>query len=101
MTNRLRFHPLVSSDLRGAIRWYDEISKQLADRFRKRVNARFDDIETQPQLFPTAFDDVRFARVRRFPYLILFRETEHAVLVLGVFHAASNPEKWRQRRRQS
>jgi hypothetical protein len=97
MADPLRFHPLVASDLRDAIGWYDGISVGLGNRFRMLVDSRFDDIAERPESFPHAFDDVRFARVQRFPYLILFRETQDVIHVLGVFHGASDPGKWRQR----
>ena len=97
MADRLRFHPLVAYDLRDAIAWYDEISVGLGNRFRARTDSRFDDILANPKFFGRAFDDVRFARVRRFPYVILFRVVGETVFVLGVFHAASDPEKWRRR----
>jgi plasmid stabilization system protein ParE len=97
MVDRLRFHPAVSSDLREAIAHYDGISPLLGIRFRKMVDARLDLIESHPEMFPFAFGDVRFALVRRFPYLVLFRQPREAVLVLGVFHRASNPERWRER----
>jgi len=97
MADRLRFHPLVTSDLRDAIRWYDGISTRLANRFRDLVDARFDQISERPESFPLAFDDVRFARIQRFPYLLLFRESEDVIHVLGVFHGASDPAKWRRR----
>ena len=97
MVDRLRFHPLVASDLRDAIAWYDDISVGLGNRFRERVDSRFDDILANPEFFGRAFDDVRFARVHRFPYVILFRSTAETVFVLGVFHTASDPEKWRRR----
>jgi hypothetical protein len=97
MPDRLRFHPLVALDLSAAIRWYGDISGGLGNRFRELVDSRFDDIEARPGRFGFAFDDVRFARVRRFPYVILFRETEQKVTILGVFHSASDPEKWQRR----
>jgi plasmid stabilization system protein ParE len=97
MANRLRFHPAVSSDLGDAIDYYDEVSPLVGGRFRKMVDTRFDLIESQPELFPLAFADVRFATVRQFPYLILFRQRKETVTILGVFHGASNPERWRGR----
>lgn len=97
MANRLRFHPAVPSDLSGAIACYDEVSPLLGDRFRKMVDARFDLIESQPEVFSLAFADVRFATVRRFPYVILFRQRKETIMILGVFHGASNPERWRER----
>ena len=97
MADRLRFHRNVASDLREAMRWYDEISPHLGQRFRDLANERFDAIADNPEWFPFAFDDVRFARLKRFPYLMLFRERGDHVQVLGVFHSASDPRKWRHR----
>ncbi|REK23080.1 MAG: type II toxin-antitoxin system RelE/ParE family toxin [Planctomycetota bacterium] len=72
-TERLmRFHPDVVSDLREAIRWYGEISAPLANRFRKRVDASFQRIAENPDLYPRAFDSVRFCRLRTFPCLVLY-----------------------------
>ena len=97
MADRLRFHPLVAEDLREATRWYDEISVDLGNRFRSQVNARFDDIAERPESFAIAFDDVHFARIQRFPYLVLFRNLGDVIHLLGVFHSASDPARWRQR----
>jgi len=97
MADLLRFHVLVRSDLRAAINWYDSISVRLGNQFRAFVNARFDEIEEQPDRFAVAFDDVRITRIKRVPYLILFRKRQGFIQVLGVFHAASDPQKWRQR----
>jgi hypothetical protein len=97
IAERLRFHPLVPSDLLNAIQWYDDISDELGNRFREMADARFDDIESNPQGFARAFDEVSFAQIQHFPYLILFREMKQAISVLGVFHIASDPEKWRGR----
>ena len=99
MAEKLRFHPQVATDLSDAIAWYEERSFGLGNRFRATVDARFDDILKAPELFPRAFDDVdfRFARLPRFPYLVLYRIERDTVFVLGVFHSASDPAKWRRR----
>jgi len=97
MADRLRFHRLAPDDLRDAINWYDEISVELANRFRGSVESCLDKVDAHPEAFAVAFDDVRFARIERFPYLILFREDRDTVHVLGVFHSASDMEKWRHR----
>lgn len=97
MADRLRFHPQVASDLRAATQWYGRIARELANRFRMLVNDRFDAVAARPQAFGLAFDNVRFARVQRFPYLVLFREAGDWLQVLGVFHTASDQAKWRRR----
>ncbi|MCH8221772.1 MAG: type II toxin-antitoxin system RelE/ParE family toxin [Chloroflexi bacterium] len=97
MAESLRFHPHVASDLRDAIRWYTNISPELANRFRGSVNSGLDGILKNPVLYPIAFEEVRFVRVRSFPHLILYRLLGNTAYVLGVFHGASDPDKWRQR----
>ena len=93
MPDRLRFHPDVVADLSDAIRSYERISPRLANRFRGAVNAGLDEIESNFKIFPFAFADVRFVRLRRYPCLILFRHTKGVLRVLGVFHNASNPDR--------
>jgi plasmid stabilization system protein ParE len=101
MAKRLRYHPLVADDISAAIDWYEGRSVGLGERFRWVVDARFDDIVAAPEMFPRAVDDLdfRFARIPKFPYLVLFRVRAEIVYVLGVFHAASDPAKWRRRAR--
>jgi plasmid stabilization system protein ParE len=101
MAKRLRYHPLVAQDIAAAIDWYEGRSVGLGERFRAAVDARFDDIVDAPEMFPHAFDDsdFRFARIRKFPYLLLFRVRAEIVQVIGLFHSASDPTKWRRRAR--
>jgi len=94
----LRCHPLVADDISAAIDWYEERSAGLGERFASAVDARFVDIADAPEMFPLAFDDLdhRFARIPKFPYLILYRIRAEYVNVLGVLHSASDPAKWRR-----
>ena len=103
MAKRLRYHPLVAQDIAAAIDWYEGRSVGLGERFRAAVDARFDDIVDAPEMFPRAFDDsdFRFARMRKFPYLLLFRVRAEIVQVIGLFHSASDPTKVSVRVRHS
>lgn len=95
----LRFHPLVADDLRTATSWYDGISKELGNRFRDAANARFDDVETRPESFGLIDEGVRAALIGKFPYLIVFEVAGSAAEILGIYHSASNPETWTNRKR--
>ena len=97
MADRLRFHPHMVSDLRDAVSWYDEISVDLGNRFRMAVRTCFAEIAEKPNRFGRTSEGIRFARVKRFPYVVLFEEAREAVSVLGVFHAASDPKRWKRR----
>jgi hypothetical protein len=43
---------------------------------------------------------VRFARLGKLRRLVLFQDAGSFVALLGVFHAASDPRKWRRRAKQ-
>ena len=96
MASTLRFHPMVVDDLSRAINWYDERSRDLGDRFRAAVDVCLDAITHNPERFGMSYHDMRVARLSRFPYVITFRIRGEVVQIGGVFHAASDPEKWRR-----
>lgn len=86
-----------------ALNWYDSKSTTLGDRFRVAVDAAFDAVEESPEMYPFAIPELRihFYRLRRFPYLVLYRIEEPAIVVIGVRHGASDPKKWRERARST
>jgi plasmid stabilization system protein ParE len=89
--------------LAEALNWYDSKSMALGDRFRAAVDAAFDAVEESPESYPFAISElrIRFYRLRRFPYLVLYRIEESAIVVIGVRHGASDPKKWRERARST
>jgi len=99
MAEPLRFHPLVADDLEAAANWYDDISPELGIRFRAAVDSGLDAVELQPESYGVVDPPLRASRVERFPYLIVFEHSQLETEVLGVFHTASDPNKWRGRKR--
>jgi plasmid stabilization system protein ParE len=96
---KLRVTRWVPDDLAEAIDWYENKSLVLGNRFRAAVDAAFDAIKAAPESFPLAFPElsVRFYRLRRFPYIVLYRVDKSVVVVIGIRHGASDPEQWRRR----
>lgn len=97
MVRKLRFHRSVPDDLVNALDYYEAVSQELANRFRNSVDRRLDQIAENPNLFPSDVDDVRFARLDRFPYIIFFRIESDHVRIVAILHGASHPDKWRLR----
>lgn len=64
-----------------------------------RSNLVIDFVELQPESFGLVDDSLRAGQVGKFPYLIVFELSEIAIEVLGIFHSASDPKKWRSRKR--
>ena len=81
------------ADLADAERWYAAHAPQMIPAFREAFRAIVNRIEANPQQFPLAQQQTRKALVRRFPYLVLFRETERAAYVVAVFHTRRDPQR--------
>jgi hypothetical protein len=92
-----RYHPLVAEDLATAVKQYDDISIDLGNRFRASVRSRVEFITEHPESYARIHDQLRAVTVERFPYVILYELEGGVVAILGVFHAASDRERWFER----
>lgn len=97
MAYKLVFNSSVPDDLVNALDYYETISPTLANRFRAHVDRRLADLAKRPESFPHDIPPIRFAKIVRFPYLIFFTIKNKHVLVLGIIHGSSEPNKWRER----
>ena len=97
MANRRRYHPLVAGDLADATRHYDNISKELGNRFRSSVQDRIEAITETPDSFGRIHEACRASMLNNFPYVILFEHENQLITILGIFHAASDPKGWFER----
>jgi hypothetical protein len=86
MAKPLRFHPQAADDLEHAIAWYEALSFDLSNRFRQSVSYCFDQIEHRSESFGRVDGALRAARVRGFPYNILFVCSTSHVEILYVCH---------------
>lgn len=98
MADSTRFHPLVAEDLKAAIAWYDAIAIDLGNRFRQCVNERLDSVELFPESYGIAQGTLRVALINGFPYLLIFEWAPDSTEIVGIFHSAADPAKWRRRK---
>jgi len=54
-------------------------------------------IGDQPSQFPLHEFGTRRCTLRRFPYIVVFRETEAGVEIIAVAHGRQRPGYWRDR----
>lgn len=96
---RLRFRPEVASDLENAFDWYESRREGLGSSFAQEVEDALSRIETNPRLYVLVDreEGVRRARLRRFPYSILYLPTSEHIAILAVTHQARKPDSWRRR----
>ena len=97
MTLPVVWLPEAEADLRAAKSWYDDQRLALGDRFISAVGSTVESISKSPLRFPTIYRDRRRARVRRFPYGIIFEVQEQRIVVIACFHFKRNPKLWQVR----
>jgi plasmid stabilization system protein ParE len=94
---QVRFTAAASADLSDAVTWYEHHAPEFVAHFRQAVRTVVQRIETNPKQFPPAPHGTRQALLRRFPYLMIFRETDEAAYVVAVFHSRRDPRTWQHR----
>ena len=94
---RILFTPAARADLVDAVRWYDANATQVVPHFRDALRATVARIGESPKQFAPAPNDTRRAPLRRFPYIVVFRERGEAVFVVAIFHTSRDPRKWQAR----
>ena len=88
----------MADEISAAVDWYEERSAGLGERLRCEVDARFNQILGNPDVFPRgSMTWIFVSRLQKFPYSVMYRVRVNTVYVLGVFHSAMDPEKWRRR----
>ncbi len=93
------FHRLAAREYRSARKWYADRTAEAADNFRIAVDRAVSRISSQSESLPKLGPVYRFARVRRFPYVLIFRErSPESVMVMAVAHTSRRPGYWRGRR---
>lgn len=92
------FHRLAAREYREARNWYAARSKTVAERFRLAVGNAVDRIAVEEDALPILSGQYRWVRVRRFPYILIFRyRSVNELMIVAVAHTSRRPGYWRRR----
>ncbi len=97
MSLPLIVNPEAEADLADVRAWYDGQRLGLGDELLECVEEVFDRLRRSPELFGKVFEDLRLARVRRFPYVLVYRIDDDQVTVVAVYHTRRDPRGWQSR----
>jgi len=89
--------PEAEQDLVSAQAWYEQQRSDLGTEFLARVSEALDQIAARPETHGIVWLDVRFCRLRRFPYVIYYRVLAERIEVLAVLHGSRDPTVWQSR----
>jgi len=91
------FHPEALSELKESLAWYLDRSSGAASAFLVSVRERLAVIERNPERYPRDGHGFRSGAVSKYPFVIIYRETNKGVRVIAVAHTARRPGYWRKR----
>jgi len=99
MTHReLEFHPDAVAEARAAIEWYAKRSRNAAQLFLADLEDVLERVNEDPERFAFFKHGTRRALLRRFPYVVVFREKSPSIQIIAIAHAKRRPGYWRSRR---
>jgi len=93
----VRIHPAALEEAEAATEWYRRRSLRAAEMFLDEIDRAIERIGGHPGQFPEYAFGTRRIVLRRFPYLLVFRETAPGMEVIAVAHGRRRPGYWRDR----
>lgn len=93
----LEFHPEAIAEARAARSWYAQRSTAAANAFMEEVDHAVEQISAAPDRWPIFAGSARRYLLRRFPYMVVYRQTDTGIQVLAVAHARRRPGYWKKR----
>lgn len=97
MSRNLIIRPEAEADLAEAFEWYETRVTGLGLEFIRTVDSLFNSIIRNPQAYPVVDKNVRRALTRKFPYQVFYLADPDRVVIIGIFHASRNPQRWQER----
>lgn len=99
MSFKLVYAAEVFDDLQENIYWYNQKQHGLGSRFFKAVKEQITRIKKNPYTISVRYDDIRCAKVKKFPYLVHFKiyQDLNIIKVMAVLSTHRDPIIWEGR----
>jgi toxin ParE1/3/4 len=97
MSLELIIRPEAEADIADAFDWYETRVRGLGSEFLLVLDALFNSILRNHQLYQVVHRNVRRALTRRFPYAVFFIVEDNKIVVLSVYHLKRSPRIWKGR----
>jgi plasmid stabilization system protein ParE len=96
---RLRILPEAEAEIAEGAAWYEARRTGLGFECVAEVDAALERIEAAPDTFPRWRPDRDYRKlvVKRFPYVVFFRVSEHEIVIVAVAHSKRRPGYWMER----
>jgi toxin ParE1/3/4 len=95
---QVEFHAEASTEYDAAFDWYHERSPDVALDFDAEVDHALAEIASAPHRWAVGPHSTRRYLLRRFPYILIYREREGDIQSVAVAHTNRKPGYWRRKR---
>jgi len=93
----VEIHPEAVLEAQAAREWYSGHSALLGRAFLAELDRAIDSITEHPHRWPKFESGTRRYLMRRFPFMVIYREQGELIQVLAVAHARRKPGYWKRR----
>jgi plasmid stabilization system protein ParE len=93
----LWIHPAAFEEADAATDWYVQRSRRAAECFLDELDAAVDQIPRNPGQYPSYDFGTRRMVLRRFAFVIIFREAAVRVEIIAIAHGRRRPGYWQDR----
>lgn len=93
----IELHPEAVAEARAACARYRRSSPAAAERFLDELDTAIDKISDYPQKWVRHLLGTRRYSLKRFPYLVIYRELETVAQIVAVAHGHRRPDYWHSR----
>jgi plasmid stabilization system protein ParE len=97
MTVPAAFLPEAEEDIVRTRDYYQEHREGLGDEFIEALRKVLDNIQDNPQLYGVFRSDIRAALLKRFPYVVYYRDRGKDVLIIAIQHGRRSTRAWWRR----
>ena len=94
---RVRYFAEASRELEDAFEWYLDRSPRAAEAFLRETNRAIGILAAAPGVWPRFEAGTRRYVLSRFPYDIIYRETDAGIEVIAISHHKRRPRHWHRR----
>jgi plasmid stabilization system protein ParE len=88
------FRPEAQKELLEARLWYEALSPGLGYEFARAIDVAIENVIRTPQAFPRIAGEFRHVVTRKFPYSIIYFQTELEIIGISCFHHRRKPGSW-------
>jgi uncharacterized protein with ATP-grasp and redox domains len=97
MNYSLLILPLAELDIKEINFKYKIVNKSLAEKFNISLKKEVAIIHKNPFLYQVRYDDLRMAKIDKFPYVIHFEIHSEIIVINAVYHTSRDSKIWLNR----